>query len=116
MRSFISVFASASLVLNVLGAPDRPIWARSERTISKRANPLTVRDSSCMSDTDAQQVATNFKDLIVEYSDELANSSLTMDFVDYSDSVIELINSGCTNSVQDVSLGHTARSLHLNGR
>ena len=47
-----------------------------------------------MSDSDAQQVATNFKNLIVDYSDALANATLTVDFEDYSDSVIELIDSG----------------------
>ena len=51
--------------------------------------------SACMNDKAAQQVATNFKDLIAEYSDELADAALTEDFTDYSDSVTELINSGC---------------------
>ena len=51
--------------------------------------------SACMNDKQAQQVATNFKDLIADYSDELADASLTEDFTDYSDAVIELINSGC---------------------
>lgn len=57
-----------------------------------------------MSEDEAQQVAKNFKDLIVEYSDELATSSLTEDFSDYSDSVTELINSGCDNTVQTVRM------------
>lgn len=52
-----------------------------------------------MTSTDAQGVATNFKNLIAAYSETLANSSLTVDFVDYSDSVIELINNGCPDSV-----------------
>lgn len=51
---------------------------------------------ACMNDKQAQQVATNFKDLIAAYSDELADAALTEDFTDYSDSVTELINSGCT--------------------
>jgi hypothetical protein len=49
-----------------------------------------------MSDNDATKVANNFKTLIDNYSDSLANASLTKDFVDYSDSVGELINGGCT--------------------
>lgn len=52
-----------------------------------------------MTSTDAQGVATNFKNLIAAYSETLANASLTVDFVDYSDSVIELINNGCPDSV-----------------
>lgn len=114
MRSFTAILASASLVLSVLAAPDRQlkgIWGRNERSPAKRANSHESRSSTCMSDNEAQQVATNFKDLIVEYSDELANSSLTVDFVDYSDSVIELINSGCPDSVQAVSL--TSYQIHL---
>lgn len=54
------------------------------------------RAPACMNDKAAQQVATNFKNLIAEYSDELADAVLTTDFTDYSDSVNELINSGCT--------------------
>lgn len=49
-----------------------------------------------MSDSDAKKVANNFKTLIDEYSDKLANQTLTEDFIDYSDSVGELINGGCT--------------------
>lgn len=56
--------------------------------------------SACMNDKAAQQVATNFKDLIAEYSDQLADDALTTDFIDYSDSVIELINGGCTGPVE----------------
>ena len=49
-----------------------------------------------MTDDSAQQVATNFATLITSYSDALADASLTVDFVDYSDSVNELINNGCS--------------------
>lgn len=51
---------------------------------------------ACMSDADAQQVVTNFQTLIAAYSDELAEAALTVDFIDYSDSVNELINEGCS--------------------
>jgi hypothetical protein len=49
-----------------------------------------------MSDSDASTVANNFKTLIASYSDAFADQTLTVDFVDYSDSVIELINGACT--------------------
>jgi len=52
--------------------------------------------SNCMSDSQAQTVANNFKTLIASYSDDFADQTLTTDFVDYSDSVIELINGACT--------------------
>jgi len=52
--------------------------------------------SDCMTDAQAKKVANNFKTLIDDYSDKLANQTLTEDFIDYSDSVGELINGGCT--------------------
>jgi hypothetical protein len=57
-----------------------------------------------MTDEDAQQVANNFKELIAAYSDDLANAVLTEDFVDFSDSVNELINNGCPNGPAPVSV------------
>lgn len=52
--------------------------------------------SNCMSDSQAEKVAENFQTLIADYSDKFANQTLTEDFIDYSDSVGELINGGCT--------------------
>ncbi|KAF2857723.1 hypothetical protein K470DRAFT_260548 [Piedraia hortae CBS 480.64] len=52
--------------------------------------------ASCMTNYDAQKVATNFKTLIDNYSDDLADAALTEGFSDYSDSVTTLIDSGCT--------------------
>jgi hypothetical protein len=52
--------------------------------------------SNCMSDSAAQKVANNFKTLIASYSDSFADQTVAVDFVDYSDSVIELINGACT--------------------
>jgi hypothetical protein len=51
-----------------------------------------------MSDAAAQKVANNFQTLIASYSDSFADETLTEDFVDYSDSVIELINGACSNN------------------
>ena len=90
MRSFI--VAASLLAASVFAAP--------EASLGKR---LATRGAKCMSSSDAQQVATNFKDLIATYSDALADSSLTVNFHDYSDSVNELINSGCSGP-QAVSL------------
>jgi hypothetical protein len=61
------------------------------------------RGGKCMTDSQAQQVATNFADLIATYSDALANETLTVDFTDYSSSVNTLIDSGCTTP-QPVSI------------
>ena len=61
------------------------------------ATPFQKRDcnDTCMSYEQAAQVANNFKTLIANYSDALADQTLAVDFVDYSDSVTELINSAC---------------------
>jgi hypothetical protein len=50
-----------------------------------------------MSDAAATKVANNFGTLIASYSSDFADQTLTTDFVDYSDSVIELINGACTD-------------------
>jgi hypothetical protein len=62
---------------------------------------------TCLDEASANQVAGNFAGLISNYSDELANASLAEDFTDYSDSVIELINSGCTGPVPVSSISST---------
>lgn len=59
-----------------------------------------------MSDSDASKVANNFRTLIASYSDAFANETLTVDFVDYSDSVIELINGACTTN-QNIPVSDT---------
>jgi len=53
--------------------------------------------ADCMSSSDAQRVANNFKLLINDYSNATADRVLTPGFVDYSDSVNELMNNGCPN-------------------
>jgi hypothetical protein len=75
-------------------------------TASVAASPWGTQrtTSNCMSDSDATKVATNFQTLIASYSDAFANQTLTVDFVDYSDSVIELINGACTTD-QTIPLG-----------
>lgn len=59
--------------------------------------------SGCMSADEAQQVATNYGDLIASYSDELANAALSKDFTDYSESVNTLIDT-CPQGAAAVSL------------
>jgi hypothetical protein len=57
-----------------------------------------------MTASDAQTVADNFDALIANYSDALARKTLTENFHDYTDSVIELIDNGCPNGPLPVSL------------
>lgn len=56
-----------------------------------------ARSTSCLTETTAYRVASNFRNLITNYSNSSAAAYLTQDFHDYSDSVNELINSGCPN-------------------
>jgi hypothetical protein len=47
----------------------------------------------CVTDAEADQIATAYADLIVSYSDALADAVLAENFTDYSESVNTLINS-----------------------
>jgi len=51
------------------------------------------RDGYCLTDAQAQQVATNYGDLIANYNTDLANAALSPYFTDYSESVNALIDS-----------------------
>jgi hypothetical protein len=70
--------------------------------VAALANPVVKRGDDCddqppcLTLAQAQTVADNFESLIKDYSKADANKFLTKDFHDYSDSVTELINSGCT--------------------
>jgi hypothetical protein len=114
MRSTTIFLAFASLIPSFFAtalaapSPDSAASAPSAWSLApwthwgsaKRPSRHAVRDeASCMTDADAQQVANNFRDLIANYTDALADRSLTSDFTDYSDSVIELINNGCNGPV-----------------
>lgn len=64
-----------------------------------------TRRAQCIDDAGAQKVADNFRSLITNYSNSSAEAYLTKDFTDYSDSVNELMNSGCSDG--PVPLGST---------
>lgn len=88
-------------------------------TASAAATPFgwgTQRTTSnCMSDSDASKVANNFRTLIASYSDAFANETLAVDFVDYSDSVIELINGACTTN-QNIPVSDTMTNPRIVSR
>ena len=90
MRSFIYA-AVATLALGVSAAPGVSNNTRAEVELVARDN--------CLNDKRAQAVANNFQALIANYSDTLANATLTTDFTDYSDSVNTLIDGGCSGPV-----------------
>lgn len=83
MRS--SLFAFAALATGALAAPKQQ---------------QKQKQSECLTDSSAYHVAENFGTLIQTYSNTSAEAFLTTDFTDYSDSVNELINSGCPNGPQ----------------
>jgi len=86
MRSF-SLIATASLAASAVAFPES--FFNSNKKVA-------ARDGACQSLADATQVADNFQNLIANYSDALANASLTVGFEDYSASVTSLIDNGCT--------------------
>lgn len=81
---FVVAVAALAATASAVATPSPNFWGSKKTT------------SNCMSDSQAQKVANNFKTLIADYSDALANATVAVDFVDYSDSVNELINGGCT--------------------
>jgi hypothetical protein len=95
MPSFSSL-AIASLM--ALGAIARP-------AINKRHG-----NGYCLSWDEAQQVATNYGDLIASYTTELANAALSPDFTDYSESVNSLIDD-CPQGSAAISLPLLAPSF-----
>lgn len=112
MRSFI-LTTLATLALGVAAAPEmrieQALAARSDDAAAPIAAELNARDDDdddgfydedllfCLTKARAQAVATNFGNLIANYTVTLANKALTSDFVDYSDSVSTLIDGGCSN-------------------
>ena len=81
------------------------------------ANP-TPRSATCLCAEEAAKVAENFKDLInLPFSVSLARAALTKDFVDYSDSVNELINGGCPNGPAPLTTAtFTGRHAFIQGQ
>jgi len=77
MPSFSSIAVAALLALGAIAAPAQ----------EKRGGGY------CLTRHEAQQVATNYGNLIASYSESLANAALSPNFVDYSESVNTLINS-----------------------
>lgn len=74
------------------------VAAVSLLALGTSASPLVERAAPCMSTSQAAKVAQNFRALIhEEFNKTLAQTAMTKDFTDYSDSVIELIDSGCPN-------------------
>ncbi|KAI6907388.1 hypothetical protein KC318_g8970 [Hortaea werneckii] len=91
MPSFTSFLTASILAVCALAQPA----ARPEKR--HRNNEY------CLSNREAQQIATNYGLLISDYSDELANAVLSPDFADYSESVNTLINS-CPQGSAAISL------------
>jgi hypothetical protein len=100
MRSASIVLASSLLfVSNAVAATWGGSWG-----VWKSPDWSATGNNACMTASDAQTVADNFDALIANYSDALARKTLTENFHDYTDSVIELIDNGCPNGPLPVSL------------
>jgi len=72
------------------------VAALATPTPVKREEPCDDDAPPCLTYDQATVVANNFGSLISAYSVADANKYLTVDYTDYSDSVTELINGGCT--------------------
>jgi hypothetical protein len=59
-----------------------------------------ANSAPCMAAEDAQQVADNFGNLYLQYTNLLGNVSMASNLTYYSDSIAILINSGCRSPTQ----------------
>lgn len=98
MRGF---FVASLFSLGALAAP-----ALTERGIA-----------ACIDNNDASQIANAFADLIrLPFNTTLAKNFMTTNFHDYSDSVIELIDSGCSGPVALGSATFSSRKSFIAGQ
>jgi len=74
-----------------------------------------VPEETCMTDDEADQVASYFRDLIRGYTIEQALAGLTEDFVDYSSAVSIVINKGGSAPNNILEPIFTSREQFMNG-
>lgn len=78
---------------------------------------VLAQDAPCLSLAAANQVADNFATLIDGYTNAEAEAFLTEDYNDYTDSVKELINGGCTSPEPiDSSVTFAGRDAFIAGQ
>lgn len=86
---FTSFAAVSALAMGAIAAP---LEAFQGFEMVDDIPDFDKRDGTCMSGAEAKKVAQNFRALIHDpFNTTLAQTSMTKDFADYSDSVIELI-------------------------
>ncbi|KAK0252607.1 hypothetical protein LTS09_012280 [Friedmanniomyces endolithicus] len=64
----------------------------------------------CLSQSDVNTLTTHFGDLVSAYSQKLANQTLTVNFVDYSESIITLMDSAGTTPKALLGMAFTSRA------
>lgn len=74
-----------------------------------------VPEEKCMTDDEADEVASYFRDLIRGYTIEQALAGLTEDFVDYSSAVSIVINRGAAEPNNILEPIFTSREQFMNG-
>ena len=94
MRTSTILAAGAGLIASTAAAPYRNgAWASGRAGAWHPGTPGQQADQ-CLTDADAAEAAEIFRQLILNYSDELALEALTEDFVDYSSAVNIIRNRG----------------------
>lgn len=110
-------YSIVALSAMAVGALAGPIESFSGFRLSGELPKIQERDATCMSAGEATKVANNFKDLInLTFNKTLAQTALTKDFTDYSDSVTELINSGCKGPQALTQPTFTNRAAFIKGQ
>ncbi len=64
----------------------------------------------CLSQSDVNTLTTHFGDLVSAYSQKLANQTLTVNFVDYSESIVTLMDSAGTTPKALLGMAFTSRA------
>ena len=76
-----------------------PLAGRGNGKADEQSSIQSRDSSSCLSMAEAQQVATNWRQMITNYTDNLALAILTEDFQEHSSSTNYLVDSSCSNGL-----------------
>ena len=75
-----------------------------------------ARDSFCMTDTDAQEVASTYAQVITNYTEALVNETFAMDFQDWSSSTNYLVSESCNAPMPVGPASQNASRLNICSR
>jgi len=96
-----SICAAPALIASTVAAPLFKHDKLGAFGVTKSLH--SIRDVACITQADAQQVATSFAQLLTNYTDTLADEVLSSNFTEKSSSTNYLIDSSCSSGLVGVS-------------